>query len=76
MTEKKPRHFPVVIEEDEDGMFIVSCPMFRGCRSYGETQEEALANIREAIELCLEEEPGEELNRFVGIRDLEIGQDA
>lgn len=59
MAEKKRRHFPVVIEEDEDGRFIVSCPLLRGCRTYGETQEEALVNIREAIELCLEEESGE-----------------
>ncbi|MBZ0258301.1 type II toxin-antitoxin system HicB family antitoxin [bacterium] len=46
-------HYPVVIETDEDGVFIASCPMFKGCRSYGDTIEEAMANIREAIELCL-----------------------
>lgn len=47
--------YPVVIEEDERGGYVVTCPSFEGCYSQGETIEEALANIREAIELCLEE---------------------
>ncbi|MFZ5768531.1 MAG: type II toxin-antitoxin system HicB family antitoxin [Bacillota bacterium] len=47
--------YPVIIEEDERGGYVVVCPAFEGCYSQGETVEEALANIREAIELCLEE---------------------
>jgi predicted RNase H-like HicB family nuclease len=44
----------VVIEEDtEDGGFIVSCPALPGCHSEGETVEEALANIKDAIQGCL-----------------------
>ena len=44
----------VVIEEDtEDGGFIVSCPALPGCHSEGETVEEALVNIRDAIQGCL-----------------------
>ena len=44
----------VVIEEDnEDGGFIVSCPALTGCHSEGETVEEALANITDAIQGCL-----------------------
>jgi len=50
-------HVPVLIERDEDGVFIVSVPTLRGCRSYGLTIEEAMANIREAVELCLQDEP-------------------
>jgi len=49
------RHFPVLVEQDIDGVFIVSCPVFQGCRSYGKTIDEALRNIQEAIELCAEE---------------------
>lgn len=45
---------PVTIERDEDGVFVVSCPSIPGCHSQGATREEALANIKEAIELCLE----------------------
>lgn len=49
------RDFKVLLEPDEDGGYIVVCPSIPGCYSQGETIEEALANIREAIELCLEE---------------------
>ncbi len=69
-------HLPIIIEMDEDGYYIVSCPLFRGCHSYGKTIDEALENIREAIEICLEETRVEELNKFVGFRELEIAQNA
>jgi predicted RNase H-like HicB family nuclease len=46
---------PILVELDEDGVFIVSCPMFKGCHSYGATIDEALENIKEVIELCREE---------------------
>ena len=67
------KHYPVIIEQDNDGVFIVECPNFRGCRSYGYSLEEALENIREAIEACIEEEPTvAEKITFLGIRDLEV----
>ena len=47
--------FKVFLEPDEDGGYVVVCPSLPGCYSQGETVEEALANIREAIELCLED---------------------
>lgn len=65
-------HLPIIIEMDEDEYYIVSCPLFRGCHSYGETIDEALENIREVIEMCLEETKVEELNKFVGFRELEV----
>jgi len=67
-------HLPIIIEIDEDGYYIVSCPMFKGCHSYGETIDEALENIQEVIEMCLEETKVEELNTFVGFRELEVAQ--
>jgi predicted RNase H-like HicB family nuclease len=70
-------HFPVLVEQDAEGIYIVSCPLFQGCRSYGKTIDEALSNIQEAIELCLEEQShgGQEeepVNIFIGIRDIEL----
>ena len=47
--------FKVFLEPDEDGGYVVVCPSLSGCYSQGNTVEEALANIREAIELCLED---------------------
>ncbi len=44
----------VTIDRDEDGVWIVECPSIPGCVSQGDTKDEALANIREAIELCME----------------------
>lgn len=67
-------HLPIIIEMDEDGCYIVSCPLFRGCHSYGETIDEALENVKEVIEMCLEETKGEELNKFIGFRELEVVQ--
>ena len=47
--------FAVIIREDkEDGGYVVSCPALQGCHSQGDTMEEALANIKEAIEAYLE----------------------
>jgi predicted RNase H-like HicB family nuclease len=67
------RHFPVIIEQDSEGIFLVECPSFKGCRSYGYTVEEAMENIQEAIEACLEEYSFHSENTtFVGVRDLEV----
>lgn len=69
-------HLPIIVEIDEDGYYIVSCPLFKGCHSYGETVDEAMANIREVIEMCLEETSPEALNKFVGFREMEVIQNA
>lgn len=44
----------VTLETDETGMIVAECPAIPGCISQGATEDEAMANIREAIELCLE----------------------
>lgn len=44
----------VVLQKDDDGFYVVSCPAIKGCHSQGRTKREALANIREAILGCLE----------------------
>ena len=46
--------FLTTLERDEDGIWIAECPSIPGCVSQGDTREEALANIREAIAGCLE----------------------
>ncbi len=47
--------FKVLLEPDESGGYVVLCPALQGCYSQGETVAEAMANIKEAIELCLED---------------------
>lgn len=46
--------FLVVLEAGEDGFIVAECPALRGCVSQGKTREEALANIREAIQGMIE----------------------
>ena len=51
--------YPVVLRPGEDGWVVAECPILPGCISQGRTREEALVNIREAIELCLESREAE-----------------
>ena len=46
--------FTVTLEQDEDGYWVVQCPAIPGCISQGDTRAEAVENIKEAIQLCLE----------------------
>lgn len=46
--------FNVTLDRDEDGAWVVECPAIPGCVSQGDTREEALENIEDAIRLCLE----------------------
>ncbi|MHA3773799.1 type II toxin-antitoxin system HicB family antitoxin [Verrucomicrobiota bacterium sgz303538] len=46
--------YTVIMEREADGGFHAFCPALKGCHSDGETEEEAMANIREAMALYLE----------------------
>jgi predicted RNase H-like HicB family nuclease len=46
--------YRVLIEQDEDGMFVVEVPSLPGCVTQGETRDEAIRNAHEAIEAYLE----------------------
>ena len=46
--------FQVTLDRDEDGVWVAECPAIPGCVSQGDTRDEALRNVREAIRLCLE----------------------
>ena len=48
--------FYVVIEKDEDGFFVGEVPQLRSCYTQGKTLDELMVNIKEVIELCLEDE--------------------
>jgi len=59
-------HFKVVLEEDEEvGGYIVSCPSLPGCFSQGDTADEALENIKEAIQACLESLAEDEIKSYI-----------
>ena len=46
--------FSVTIDRDEDGVWIVECPSIPGCVSQGQTKQEALENVKDAIAACLQ----------------------
>jgi predicted RNase H-like HicB family nuclease len=46
--------YRVLIEQDEDGVFVAECPSLPGCVSHGRSRGEAVANVRDAIRGCLE----------------------
>jgi len=54
--------YTVIIEPGEDGFLVAHCPDIPGCHSQGATYEEAIANIKEAIEACLDLEEGTPLS--------------
>jgi predicted RNase H-like HicB family nuclease len=54
VSRMRVERFPVTIYQDEEGWYVVECPVIPGCMSQGKTKEEALQNIQEAIQLCLE----------------------
>jgi predicted RNase H-like HicB family nuclease len=47
--------FKVLLEPDETGGYVAVCPALAGCYSQGETVADAMANIKEAIELCVDD---------------------
>ena len=49
--------FYVVIEKDEDGFYVGEVPALKGCYAQGKNIEELMKNMREVIEMCIEEEP-------------------
>ena len=68
--------FPVVIEQDEDGLFVADCPDLVGCHTQGKTLEEAISNIRDAIKLNLKilKEEKQEIPKIkpVSLTSLEV----
>lgn len=62
----------VTIDRDEDGTWVVECPSIPGCVSQGNTKEEALANIREAIELCIEVRAELDMPLTIETRQVEV----
>ena len=62
----------VTIDRDEDGVWVVECPSIPGCVSQGGTKDEALANIREAIALCMEVRAEQGLPLTIEMREVEV----
>ena len=64
--------FTITIDLDEDGVWIVECPAIPGCVSQGDTREEALRNIHDAIAGCLQVRAEQGLPLTVETRQIEV----
>ena len=69
--EKESMEFNVLIEQDEDGIYIAKVPEIQGCYTQGKSIGEVLERIKEAIEVCLEGDQ-ENINplKFIGIQKV------
>lgn len=64
--------FQVILDRDEDGVWVVECPAIPGCVSQGSSKQEALKNIEEAIALCLEVRAERGLPLTIETREVEV----
>ena len=62
----------VTLYRDESGMLVAECPAIPGCVSQGKTEEQALANIREAIAACIEARAANGMPLTVTTREVEV----
>ena len=62
----------ITMERDEDGMLVVECPAIPGCVSQGKTEQEAIENIKDAIEQCLEVRAERGMPLTVATREVEV----
>jgi predicted RNase H-like HicB family nuclease len=65
--------YSVIIEQDSEGTYVASVPSLRGCHTQGKSLDEVIERIREAIELCIEEQGADiESLDFVGIQKITV----
>ncbi|MBI2147501.1 type II toxin-antitoxin system HicB family antitoxin [Candidatus Woesearchaeota archaeon] len=65
--------FTVLIEQDEDGLYVAKVPDIPGCYTQGKTVEQAMERIKEAIQVCVEAE--KEVYppmKFIGVQQVEL----
>lgn len=72
LTEYRGLQLPLFVEKDEHGFYVVECPVLEGCYTQAKTIDEALKNIREVIELVVEEKENQEILRDYHPKELSI----
>ena len=73
----KKHSFQVIIEQDEEGWYVAECPALKACYTQGKTYEEAIENIKDVIQMCLEElresgQPVPEQAEIISVRRVEV----
>jgi len=70
-TKQHQYNFTVLIEQDEDGFFVATVPALKSCYTQAKRFEDIPVRIREAIELCLQEEKPKVM-KFVGLQQMQV----
>ena len=73
MVKKEALNFTVLVEQDEDGIYVAKAPDIPGCYTQGKTISQAMERIKEAIQVCLEadkEKPSQ--MKFIGLQQIEV----
>jgi len=65
-------NFSVLIEKDEDGYYVATVPALKSCYTQAKTLEELYPRIKEAVELCLEEETEPPVMQFIALQRIEV----
>jgi predicted RNase H-like HicB family nuclease len=67
------REFSVIIERDTEGYYVASVPALRGCHTQAKSLDQVMSRVREAVELCLEDQ-GESVEPldFVGVQKITV----
>jgi len=71
-SKNRNSQLPLFVEKDEDGFYVIECPIFEGCYSQGKTLDEALKNIREVIRLIIEEKKNREILKSYHPQELSL----
>ena len=70
---KKRYEFPVIIERDEDGLYVGSVPELPGCHTQAKTMDKLLERTKEAIKAYLKTEKDTGLSeQFIGVQQIEV----
>jgi len=67
------RHFNVIIEQDALGYYLATVPSLRGCHTQAKSLEVLLVRVREAIEVCLEDDTEQsDVSEFIGVQRVSV----
>ena len=69
---KARKKFTVVIERDEDGYYVATVPVLRGCHTQAKNLDTLMKRVREVVELCLEDDEASPSLELVGIQQISI----
>lgn len=69
---KRKFEFTVIIEQDEDGIYIGRVPTLKSCHTQAKSIDTLIERIKEAILLCLDVEKPPPKERFIGIQEVEV----